>query len=706
MRFLWKARLDVLALGLVRVPALLYGHSGLMAIILPTVHPAAVLRGGRPISDVIAADLGKAWRISQSGIQLDESILWILPGVPIGIEEAYRRGLAWLQHWQRIGARVGVDVETSALDYYNCKLYSIAIAEAEASVAVSFTLLDLHTLPEVFEQPLVIALRALLADEGVEKVFHNAPFDMSVLHRKGLSVRGPILDTQGLHHLVQPDIPHDLGWVGHTYLDVEPWKLDHESGKMANTNNPVELLIYNAKDALYTAKLVEPLMRDITARGMSPELARWQASFAQLAVDMELAGIPVNLEKRRQMAVGLRDKMQKTLAVMREYLGWNDFNPMSTRHREEALFSPRYAGAPWNLGLTPGRKTKKTQQPSTSYKSVIDSLEHPFVRALATYVESRQTYAIQYKDGTLSNVEGTERETPGAYQQQIYPDGRLHPRWKPNTLASSRFGSEANVQNQRLADREFFEAPEGRVFVAADKDQLELRIVACRSGCSELLEEMGRPGGDPHRLGAKHVYGDAFLSRNETEQKLLRNMVKNVTYASLYMAGVETVWRTIRERKQLDPALRAAMTLAVVRHIHTSYFMRFMEIPRFNEATVRIATQQGYLSIPPLGRRRYFPVKPIPATEAVNWQTQCLGADVVTMEMVLMQDELRRKYHGRAFMILHGHDQAVCECDERDAEDVKKLFQRVFCKTPLEGPAGVCYLTAKPSIGKNLMQVK
>jgi len=676
-----------------------------MTIVAPTIHPALVLRTGSCVSDEIASDLGKAWRISNTGIDLEEHILWVLPGNPLGIEECYRRCLAWLQHWKNIGASVAVDVETSALDYYSCKLYSIAIAEAQSSTAVSFTLQDFHTMPEVFEQRLVAALRELLADEGVEKVFHNAPFDMSVLHRKGLGVRGPILDTQGLHHLVQPATKHDLQWVASSFLDVEPWKLDHESGKMANTQNPVELLIYNAKDALYTAKLVEPLMRAITARGMSPQLARWQAAFAQLAVDMELAGIPVNLEKRKVMAAGLREKMQQTLHIMREFLSWPDFNPMSTRHREEALFGQKYAAAPWNLGLTPGRRTKKTGAASTSYKSVIDSLEHPFVRALATYVESRQTYAIQYKDGTLSNIEGTERENPGAYQQVIH-EGRLYCRWKANSLASPRFGSEPNCQNQRGEDRKFFEAPPGRVFVGSDKAQLELRIVACHAGVRELLTEMAKPEGDPHRLAALHVYGPEFLQKDSKTQKVLRNMVKNVVYASLYMAGVETVWRTIREKKQLDPAMRAAMTLATVRHIHTSYFMRYQEIPRYNESLIREATQNGYIVTSRLGRRRYFPVKPVPATEVVNARTQSWGADDVTSEMVLIQDELRKRFKGRAFMFLHCHDEAVAECDERDAEEVKGIFTKIFGATPLDGPAGRVYLTADAQIGKDLYQVK
>lgn len=607
-----------------------------MALLIPTVHPATVLRGGRQVSDVIASDLGKAWRISNEGPKLEEHLIWVLPGNPIGIVKAKELALAWMQHWRRKGARVGVDVETSALDFFNCKLYSIAIAEAEDSnTGIAFTLCDFHTLPFSFERELEHELKLLLSDTGVEKVFHNAPFDMAVLHHKKYPVRGPIHDTQGLHHLVQPDLPHHLGWVGHTYLDVEPWKLTHQSGKMANTNDPVELLVYNIRDALYTAMLVEPLQRSVRERGMSNELMMWQSEFAQLATDMEIAGMPINRAKRQAMGIQLRDKVAHATAEMRSFLGWPDFNPMSSRHRSEALFGEKYAKPPWNLGLKPQLFSEKTGAPSTSYKSVIDSLEHPFVKWLTTAVETQQTYATQYADGTNRGING-KIEKPGAFERAIIGN-RIYPRWKCNVLNSSRFGSEPNVQNIRVIDRAYMECAPGRVMISADKDQLELRIAACRAGVRELMEEMAREDGDPHSLAARHVYGDEFLKRSKDERKLLRGMVKNVTYASLYLAGVITVWRTIRNRKQLDPVVRAKMTLPVVRHIHQSYFGRYMEFPRWHEADLKFINDNGYIEIPPLGRRRYCPVKPAPATEFSNWKVQCYteGMKIHTPEGLL-----------------------------------------------------------------------
>ena len=1021
-----------------------------MAYLIPVIHPAAVLRGTRPVGEAISADLGKAYRISQGdGPNLTEHIIHVVPGNPLGLPESFKRALAWLESWASRPCRVGVDVETSALDYFNCKLYSISLAEAETSTAVAFTAWDLHTLPPSYEMALERALAKVLAAEHVEKVFHNAPFDLAVLYRRGYHVGGKYWDTQGLHHLIQPDIPHDLGWVGHTYLDVEPWKLDHQSGKMANTKDPVELLIYNAKDALYTAMLVEPMLEHISALGMSPTLASWQAEYARLATDMENYGIPINFDKRRARAKMMRDRMAQKRAWIRDFLKWPDFNPMADVHRREALYGKKYASEPWNLCLQPSKYTKKTGKTSTSYKAIIDHLEHPFVRALADYVETHMAYATQFRDGTLLNLDG-KREAPGGYERAICSDGRIHPRWKPNTLRSVRYGSDpncfsadtelltvigwvpfpeahrrklrpieydphtdtakatserysyvqqanvtdwvevktqsvdilmtglhrclllyqnettrqwhaevtqaaelpalcgkhphvptragtweknspvklshaeisilcacqadgwrrkygkgeawafyltkkrklvrltealrtlgsaavwyakpiprngvracrkqstavylkdcplkewidslltdksksfgpwlldwsaddlryfvqevtrwdgrvdrgseystvnktnadwvqiaavlsgekaghvssffgphsktpcyqvsagrpkrwtgirkkhvskfthegmpahcitvstgfiivrrngkahitGNCQNQKAlspgadpitCDRVMFEAAPGRTFVGADKDQLELRIHACRAGEKELLDEMRREGGDPHTLACKMVYGETFTKESKKGQKMLRTIMKNVVYASLYLAGVTTVWRTIRERKALDPAVRASMTPAVVRHAHSSYFMHFAQINKYNEWLIQEATTKGYIEIPPFGRRRYFPIKPVQGTEVCNWTTQCCGAEIVTSEMCEIQYELKRRYKGRASVIAHKHDELNVECDEKDAEDIAKLIKQVFGSTKLDGPAGPVYLTADTNIANNMATLK
>jgi DNA polymerase I-like protein with 3'-5' exonuclease and polymerase domains len=669
------------------------------AYLLPTLHTAGILRTARPLTDVIRYDLAKASRTSMYGHMQDEKFCVVLPSNPTGLEAAVREAVGWMQRWISMRCPVAVDVETSSLSFWDTKLYSIALCGEDGNnCGVTFTLSDLITLPMDALRELLKWLRRLLADPQVPLTFHNAPFDKSVLMRKGFDIQGQTWDTQGLHHLVQPDIYHTLGWVGHTYLDVEPWKLNHLGEKMAFSRDVVELLIYNAKDAINTAKLRQPLLAEIFAKHMNSTLVSWQMAFSDLAARMELAGVPVNQAMRRRVGDSLLKEIDEHLYHMRRMLNWPDFNPVKPTHAREALFNKRFCG------ITPTIFTPKTQEPSTSYKAIIDYLEHPFVQHFNGYVEKRGIYSTQYLDPGGRTFKGEISDKGGSYAQAIYPDGRLHCKWNPTGQKGSRFSSQPNLQNvpkYPVNHRLYMEAPEGRIIVGSDKDQLELRLIAVRCGVEELLAEMRKPDGDPHTLAALNCYGQSFLTRSEKERKLLRDMIKNVVYASVYMAGVRTVWRTIRERKQLDSAMRGALTLQEVGRITRSYFGRYTQIPQWHQMNYAFQEQNGYLEIPPFGRRRYFPVQPAPYNEVANWPIQTVGSDIVGMEMVQIDDEIRRRFKD-AWVILHGHDAVYIECYEKDAEEVAQVVDRIFGATYVDGPAGPVHLTGRAEISKNI----
>jgi DNA polymerase-1 len=691
--------------------------------ICPTAHPAYVLRGARPITDILTADLAKAWRIAQEGApRYRANIICVLPQSPGGLQKAFETAMSWLAFAKQHKIPTAVDVETSSLEYFNCKFYSISLAWAEPyNTAVAFTLCDYHTLQMYYEQRLIYAAQEILADEEIMKIFHNGPFDRSVLHFKGFKLAGKCMDTQGLAHLYQPDMPKSLDWIGHTWLDVRPWKLNHKGDKLIHTKDPWELLYYNGEDALNTGLLVEPMIADLIEHQANPHLIDVQMGYADLATDMEIAGLPINLEKRREMGKELLVKMAKAKHKMREWLNWPDFNPMSDNQRREILFGPKYAVAPWNLGLQATILTEKKRQPSTGYRSIIDHMEHPFVTWLADYIESRQTYATQFRekhdlerqklkdlhlDEELAdfNRSPPKSERGGAYQRAVHLDGRLHYKCNPTGQKGTRFSTSPNCQNQKAKFRKFFEAPPGRVLVSADLDQLELRITACLAGVEPLLEEMRKPGGDPHMLACAKIYPN-FWDRGDKEREQLRTYVKTVTYAALYMAQLLTVRSSIRERKDIDPAMRAAMTIPRVRHIYEGYFGLFPEIPRYHEAKMDLIKTQGFLACPPFDRKRYFPVYPPAFNEVANWDIQTCGAEVVSYDMCRINEALKRHWPS-AKMVLHLHDQYVLECDEGDADAIARQADQLFGQYVLEGPRGPVRLSGESLIAQDLYSVK
>jgi DNA polymerase-1 len=649
-----------------------------------------MLRGNKPLADVIRMDLAKAARVSKYGPDFREAFAIPHPTNHTGLEESVRSAIQWMDHWINSKCTVAADIETSSLDFFNCKLYSIGLSgEDRHSVGVAFTLGDLHTLPWQAEQALVSKLRELL--KGNPLLFHNAPFDVPILRLRGFDVSNNIEDTQGLHQIVQPDLYHTLDWIAHTYLDTQPWKLDYSGSKQVFTRDIMTLLVYNARDAINTCKLRHKLYEDIYDRGMSAELIRWQNEFAKLAIDMEVWGLPINMAKRNSMGQALLNSIEKLKYEMRQELRWPDFNPMNKNHAIIALYDKKY------IGLVPKAWTKKTRVPSTKADDLMHYMGNPFVKKFVTYVENHHVYAGQYRNPPTT----PGGPKAGKYYRAIKADGRLHPQWNPTGQKGSRFSSRPNVQNQRKKDREFFEAPEGKVFIGSDKDQLELRLAAVFAGVRELLEEMAKPDGDPHRLAAVNVYGEAFLNKSAAEQKKLRDAVKTTVYASLYRAGVKTVHRSIHSKKWLPPSLRATLTENAVAHIYHSYFGKYSEIPAWHDSNYEFVSNYGYIEIPPLGRRRYFPVLPAPYTEVANWPIQTAGSDIVGKEMVEVQYELKRRFDG-ASIVLHGHDALYIECYTRHVEDILKLVNKLFGHTLLDGPAGPVELTSEAKVCRNL----
>lgn len=665
-----------------------------MAFVVPCVHPAYILHDGKPIIDYIRLDLAKALRLGMGGEpQHYEQHIICLPSVPGGHKQAIQNAIAWIRHWRANRTPVALDVEASSLEFWALKLYSLALSGMdEHHVGISYTTGDLFTLPIEDFIVLDTEVRGLLADENVPKIYQNRPYDEAVLRRKGYTLRGYVYDTLGASHLMQPDIDHDLGSLGHAFLDVDPWKLDHEGRKRAFETDIPELLLYNSRDAIRTACLVDPLTQQILDRGMSYQVIDVQMRLSEIAVEMEMAGIPVNRERRLAMGRDLLQQVQKLLYEMRELLCWPDFNPNSPKHRIEALFH--------KYQLKPVNKTP-TGLPATGREDLLDYLEHPFVMRFVKYGELSKAHASWYG---IKGIDGCKKD--GSFTRNIFGDDRLHPKWSAYGQTAPRMTSSPNVQNVTLEHRAFFEAPYGYVFVGADKDQLELRVSACEAGEEELLEEMRKVKGDPHTMAAIRIFGEDFTSQSKADQKLIRDGLKNTTYAGLYEAQLKTIHTTIRKNKYISPELRGSLTMEFVAKMHGSYFGRYTKIFEENKRVYAHALQKGYSKIEPYDRMRCWLVQPPNYNEVVNWRVQARGVEHVNICVQRMREAIQHYRIQDCNIVQHGHDSVAVLCKEKDAEMVKWITNEHFGKDYIEGPAGWVNLSCDAKIGRTLKDLK
>jgi DNA polymerase-1 len=72
-------------------------------------------------------------------------------------------------------------------------------------------------------QRIVDIFKPVLENEGIGKVAQNAKYDIRVLAKYGVRVKGPLFDTMVAHFLLKPDVQkHGMDYLSETYLGYRP----------------------------------------------------------------------------------------------------------------------------------------------------------------------------------------------------------------------------------------------------------------------------------------------------------------------------------------------------------------------------------------------------------------------------------------------------------------------------------------------------
>lgn len=653
--------------------------------VVPTLHPAYLMRDENQKGSVVARDLAKA-RLVAEGCQ----------PTPWHISREIDALFAILDS----GAPVAFDVETTREHPTRAKLKSIAVATTSLAFVTAWP-------PE----PLVLStLKELFESERV-KIAHNAAFDCVALARYGLAPVAPLVDTMILHHLAEPDHEHHLGWVASDLLLVEPWKVEFEeveaevygyAGKRkalveaearkkeyvdalrwllstraalraapskearkvwksartvknharkryaqsANAERELartqeSLLTYNGKDAQSTARIYGPLLlrSEVNAAVRDVEMA-----LLPIAIKMTQAGIAVDPEAREQVRIELLAREQAALASLREACG-AEFDPLKPSDRRKLLYE---------IEKIPAQKfTAKTGQASTARDAILEYLDRPLIGALSEFDQAHKLRAT-----FVENL-------------MVEEDGRVHPTWTVGAQVTGRWTSKPNHQNVHGSLRKMYVAPNGRALAGCDMAQLEYRLVAALADCQPLLA-IFNSGADVHSTVAAEIFGDLFTNEKDPKlKKAIRNLGKKVIHASDYGAGPDAIVLGIRRDPNTTLEVKRLASRERVAAILRAFEARYPEIPKFRQDRQERVRRDGYLRAEPLGRiRSFFDPESVPYTISSNWEIQTGATDCLNVAILKIAKALPKS----AAIILNVHDFVGVECDAKDAEDVKGIL--------------------------------
>ena len=255
----------------------------------------------------------------------------------------------------------------------------------------------------------------------------------------------------------------------------------------------------------------------------------------------------------------------------------------------------------------------------------------------------------------------------------IAADGRLHTVFNQTSTATGRLSStNPNLQNVpvrgelgRRIRRAFVAGGSGRVLLAADYSQIELRIMAHLSG-DEAMREAFQRGDDIHDFTARGIFAVADEDAPDHNQ---RRIAKSVNFGLLY--GMSDFG--LAQRLEIDRAEARAMTEA--------YFARFPSVRDYIARSLEYGRQNGYVETI-LGRRRYMPdlrsrnyaLRAAAEREATNAPMQGSAADLMKLAMVRI-DRAIREGGLDAPMLLQIHDELIFEVDGARVGEVARLVK-------------------------------
>lgn len=563
---------------------------------------------------------------------------------------------AWQQLWQRFetAKRFAIDTETTSLDYRTAQMVGFSVAfDAHDAYYVPFTH-DYDGAPQQLNREQILAqLKPILENPAIEKIGHHLKYDAHIFANHGIHLQGWFFDSMLASYVLNASATrHGMDDVARLYLSHLTTTFEQIAGKGAKqkTFNQIELETaahYAAEDAHVTYRLYEVLSEKLSA---FPELVNIlhniEMPVAEVLTQMEENGIQLDPEFLTQLSTKFASTMHE-LEQKAESMAGESFNIASPKQVGEILFD--------KLAIKGGKKTA-TGQYSTS-ESVLEKVEHPIAEII---LEHRGLAKLKstYTDRLVEQANPNSMRVHTSYHQALTATGRLS-------------SSDPNLQNIPVRGeigrqiRKAFVAPEGRVLLAADYSQIELRLMAHFSQDEALLHAF-QQGQDVHRRTASEVLGIP-LDQVTGDQ---RRQAKAVNFGLLYGMSEFGLTRQLGFSREESRSYIAR------------YFQRYPGVLDYMERTRQIAREQGFVETI-LGRRLYTPdilasnkmVKQAAERAAINAPLQGSAADIIKLAMIAVQKMLPAQH---AKLLLQVHDELVLEVDQDYASELAPQIQDVM----------------------------
>lgn len=685
-------------------------------LVVATFHPAFLGYSGDPRHEVtFMNDIEKAYDLTKYGYKPVKERFVMHPTLSV-IEKKAKDVV-------KAGSMLAVDLETSGFVPGHAATIVVGIAEdEEQGFSVPFLKEGGKEYFEAEDRKQAIAsLKNMM--ENCDTIYQNALFDARHLMYMGCEPKRIKHDVMILHHCLNPELPHNLGYITSVYGKTPYWKgemLDSMSALVKADDT--KLRTYNLRDCVVLHQVLEPMLKDAKESGVLYVYENIAMPLVPAVLHMIENGILVNTEALKKWRVNLKRKRTTLHKKMLKLANvGEDFNFNSGDHMRYLVFGvvpSQYENAKANLqeyedNPKKNKNTKKYRELLSRVK-LFDETK-PFKRLKHT-PKKTESGSISVDDEALLNVQiaatnrldaisklRTLNDKHKKEKQELesiklfltaYKDYRANekllttytsfPLGKDNRLRSpyritgtntgrlssgNKKGGEAgNMQNIPPEAKHLFVAPEGSVFLQFDYSNLELRVMAEISD-DDVLREVFAKGLNVHSENCRQMFQ---IDEDHPMWKVARRAGKIYIFGRNYGGGLKGIHaRVVKEVPELNLTYERFCEIdEKYRKAHPKYDSWRNSVIREVESTRRLENA--------FGRVRYFLGRPNEIVrEGLNFPIQSTAADIINLAMIELEKRMQ-KGTLKAKMVGQVHDSLLFEVNSRGYKAVAKQIKEIM----------------------------
>jgi DNA polymerase-1 len=495
-------------------------------------------------------------------------------------------------------------------------------------------------------------VKPILEDGNIKKIGQNIKFDLLVLKRAKIDLRGIYFDTMIASYLLNPsERRHNMDDLAGKYLNYKTITYKELTGTGKNAiplaEVPLDRLAeYATEDADITFRLYKLFKPMLEEQNLKVLFETIEMPLLTVLADMEYAGVKIDTTHFEKMKKTIVERVLEVEKKIYDLAG-QEFNINSTKELSSILFD--------KLKLKTAKKTK------TGFSTDIQVLE--------TLKGSHEIidYLIDYR--TLSKLHSTYIDS---LPKMISPTtGRIHTSYNQTIAATGRLSStDPNLQNIPIRDefggqiRKGFIPEKGFLLMSADYSQIELRLAAHYSNDANMISAF-KDKIDIHSMTASSVFGVSISDITPD----MRRQAKIINFATIY--GVSPYGLS----QQAEIGMKEAAEFI------RKYFETYPGFRAYIDTTIEFAREHGYVQTL-MGRKRPVPEitsethfrKEGAERVAINMPIQGTSADMIKIAMINIQKEMKAgKLLSR--MIMQVHDELVFEVHKDEKELMENMVR-------------------------------